>query len=217
VINATATGDRGVVSTAEALPLELGDDDHPFDDDPSVGSGVDERGSRADPVRVRAMVTEHFDFVWRSLVRLGVPRRDAEDALQQVFMVASRKLATIEPGRERGFLFGTALRLASRARRTEQRRREVLDGNEHERLDPAPSADDRIDQARARATVDAILAAMPLELRAVFMLFELEQMTMAEIAALLELPSGTVASRLRRAREHFQASVRRVSARERAT
>jgi RNA polymerase sigma-70 factor (ECF subfamily) len=168
---------------------------------------------RPAPARVHALVTEHVGFVWRSLVRLGVPRPDAEDAVQQVFIVASRKIDDIEPGRERAFLFGTALRIASRARRTAQRRREVLDGEPVERLDPAPGADEQLDRARARAELDAILDGMPLELRAVFVLFELEQVTMAEIATLLDLPPGTVASRLRRAREHFQAAARRLSAR----
>jgi RNA polymerase sigma-70 factor (ECF subfamily) len=166
-----------------------------------------------DPARLRALVTDHFGFVWRSLVRLGVPRADAEDALQQVFLVASQKLDAIEPGRERAFLFGAALRIASRARRTVQRRREVLDGEPVERPDPALRADELYERARARAALEEILEEMPLDLRAVFVLFELEQVTMAEIATLLDLPAGTVASRLRRAREHFQAAVRRLSAR----
>jgi RNA polymerase sigma-70 factor (ECF subfamily) len=45
---------------------------------------------------------------------------------------------------------------------------------------------------------------LSLELRAVFVLYELEDFTMAEIARTLELPPGTVASRLRRARETFE-------------
>lgn len=167
----------------------------------------------ADPARLRSLVTDHFEFVWRSLVRLGVPRPDAEDALQQVFLVASGKLGAIPSGHERAFLFGTALRLASRARRTHRRRREVLDGEPIEQLDPGPSVEDRLDRARARAVLETILDAMPLELRTVFVLYELEQVTMAEIAAILELPAGTVASRLRRAREHFQAATRRLAAR----
>jgi len=168
--------------------------------------------AQPDPALLRALVTEHFDFVWRSLVRLGVPRADAEDALQQVFLVASRKLRAIEPGRERSFLFGAALRIASRARRTQKRRREVLYGEPAERQDPGPGADELVDRARGRAELEAILDGMPIELRAVFVLFELEQETMAEIAALLELRAGTVASRLRRAREQFQAAVRRAAA-----
>jgi RNA polymerase sigma-70 factor (ECF subfamily) len=219
VIKALELGDVGAVTRGEALVF-------PGRDAEACASGQGARSSApgeaaegygADPARVRALVTEHFDFVWRSLLRLGVPRRDAEDTLQQVFLVASQKVRAIEPGRERAFLFGTALRLASRARRTHQRRREVLDGVPREPLDPAPGADDRLDEARARLAALAILDRMPLELRAVFVLFELEHMTMAEIAKMLELPPGTVASRLRRAREHFQASVRRLSARGRAT
>jgi RNA polymerase sigma-70 factor (ECF subfamily) len=57
---------------------------------------------------------------------------------------------------------------------------------------------------------------MPIELRVVFVLFELEEMTTAEIATLLEIPSGTVASRLRRARETFEDHVARVRARRMA-
>jgi RNA polymerase sigma-70 factor (ECF subfamily) len=163
--------------------------------------------------RVQALVTTHFDFVWRSLLRLGVQRPDADDALQQVFLVAARKIDAIELGRERTFLFGVALRIASRARRTQMRRREVLEGEPTGLADPALSPDERIDLARARAALDAILASMPLELRAVFVLYELERSTMAEIATVLDLPGGTVASRLRRAREHFQAAVRRLNAR----
>lgn len=177
-------------------------------------SGGDEAATAAEvALRVRALVTAHFAFVWRSLVRLGVPRSDAEDALQQVFLVASRKLDVIEAGREKAFLFATALRIASRARRTHERRREVLAPEPMEQLDPAAPVDELLDRARARAELEAILDDMPLELRAVFVLFELERITMAEIAGVLDLPPGTVASRLRRAREHFQAAVKRLAAR----
>lgn len=166
----------------------------------------------ADPERLRSIVTDNFDFVWRSLVRLGVARSDADDVLQEVFLVASRKLDTIEAGRERSFLFGVALRLASRARRTEQRRREVLDGESAAHVDPTPSVEHLLDRARARTELDAILDGMPADVRAVFVLFELEQMTMAQIADVLGAAPGTVASRLRRAREHFQAAMQRLAA-----
>ncbi|APR75245.1 RNA polymerase sigma factor RpoE [Minicystis rosea] len=174
-------------------------------DGPSATSGTT-------PGRVHALVTAHLSFVWRSLVRLGVPRADAEDAMQQVFIVAADRIDDIEVGRERAFLFGTAMRIASRARRTQQRRHEVLDAEPEDRIDPRAGAEELLDRARARAELDAILDGMPLELRAVFVLFELEQTTMAEIALLLDLPPGTVASRLRRARDHFQAAARRLTA-----
>ncbi len=172
-----------------------------------------EASSAADPARIRGLITKHADFLWRSLIRLGVPRADAADALQEVLLVASRRLDVIEACHERSFLYGIVLRIASRARRTQARRREVLDDVLGEHLDPTPGADDLLDQARARSALEGLLDALPIELRAVFTLFELEQLTMAEIAALLDLPPGTVASRLRRAREHFQDATRQLAAR----
>ena len=68
----------------------------------------------------------------------------------------------------------------------------------------APGADEQLDAARTRAVLDGLLAQMPIELRTVFVLYEIEEMTMAEMATMLELPPGTVASRLRRSRERFQ-------------
>ncbi len=68
------------------------------------------------------------------------------------------------------------------------------------------------DQLRARALMDSVLSAMPSELREVFVLFELEELAVAEVAELLSIPIGTVGSRLRRAREDFHERVRRLRA-----
>src|SRR5687768_18617033 len=78
----------------------------------------------ADPERTRALVDEHFRFVWRLLRRLGLAEADADDVAQQVFVVASRKLDVMMAGAERGFLYRTAVNLASRFRRTRGRRRD---------------------------------------------------------------------------------------------
>ncbi|MDX2091773.1 MAG: sigma-70 family RNA polymerase sigma factor [Kofleriaceae bacterium] len=67
-------------------------------------------------------------------------------------------------------------------------------------IDLAPSPAEVADRQRARAVLDRILDAMDDDLRAVFVLYELEELTMSEIANTLELTPGTVASRLRRAR-----------------
>src|SRR5262245_56918505 len=75
--------------------------------------------------RLRGLVAAHFDFIWRSLRRLGVPSTDVDDCTQQVFWVAARKLSLIHEGSERAFLFSTALRVASDARRSRMRRRGV--------------------------------------------------------------------------------------------
>ena len=160
--------------------------------------------------RLRAMVGEHFDFVWRALSRMTIPQAELADSVQQVFLVASRKLPAIAVGSERSFLLGTALRVASDVRRTLSRRREVPEeeGAEPSSLDPQP--DELAHQKRLRALLDGVLAAMPEDLRVVFVLFELEEMSTPEIAALLEIPVGTAASRLRRAREAFDRLVARI-------
>jgi RNA polymerase sigma-70 factor (ECF subfamily) len=161
--------------------------------------------------RLRAMLDQHFEFIWRQLRRLGLSPDLADDAAQQVFIVASRKLEAIVPGRERSFLLGTAIRVASDTRRASARRREVAGELPTDSIDPAPRADELLDHHRARAMLDDVLAKMPIDSRTVFMLFELEEMTMAEIAELLDLPLGTVASRLRRARAQFEVAIKRRS------
>ena len=191
---------------------------------------VKARGSE-DEARLRSIRDQNFEFVWRSVRRLGVPEADADDAVQQVFIVASRRLAAIAEGSERAFLFGTALRVASHARRAAKRRGEVplqedgsataasapgSSGEHASSIDFASSAEELIDQRRARAMLDDVLESLPMDMRAVFVLFELEEMTLAEIAALLDLPGGTVASRLRRGRELFQAEITRLKARRRS-
>ena len=75
--------------------------------------------------RMGALVAAHFDAVWRAVKRLGVPAGGVDDAAQEVFIVAARKLADIEVGRERGYLLGVAVRVASDARRAARRRGEI--------------------------------------------------------------------------------------------
>src|SRR6185503_12457631 len=84
------------------------------DEEPDTEAEVETAAQRR---RLRAMVEEHFDFIWRSLARMSVPETEIADCVQQVFLVASRKLSAIAQGSERSFLLGTALRVASDARR----------------------------------------------------------------------------------------------------
>jgi RNA polymerase sigma-70 factor (ECF subfamily) len=156
--------------------------------------------------RIRAIVAEHYGFLWRSLRRLGVPEADVEDAAQKCLCVIAERIDDVAEGREKSFLFGVALRVAQAARRTSRSRRDVLDDERIADVPaPDPDAGRQLDERRARAWLDAILDAMPMELRTVFVLYEVEEMTMAEVAAALEIPQGTVASRLRRARATFEA------------
>ena len=108
----------------------------------------------------------------------------------------------IRLGSERAFLFGTALRVARMSLRTE--RRWVLEEDMDVRLSLAPKTEELAERSRAIDLMDQVLARMELDLRTVFILFEIEGLTTPEIAGLLEIPLGTAASRLRRAREAFQ-------------
>src|SRR5688500_3740301 len=79
----------------------------------------------ADPARLRALFDANYEFVWRAARRLGVPMEAVDDAAQEVFLVAARKLDQIRPGADRSFLFGITLRVAADARRARRRRPEV--------------------------------------------------------------------------------------------
>lgn len=161
--------------------------------------------------RMREIVVHHYDFVWRSLRHLGLTPADADDAAQQVLIVVSQKLDLVVAGRERGFLFATAMRIASRWRRSRGRRREV-ENSEAVLEQQVSQGWNAADRAPARALLDQILQGMPEDMRIVFMLYEVEQFTMVEIASLLDVPAGTVASRLRRGRAHFREVVSRMDA-----
>jgi RNA polymerase sigma-70 factor (ECF subfamily) len=164
--------------------------------------------------RGRTLVDEHFDFIWRSLRRLGVSDAGVDDAAQRVFVVALRRLEDIEVGRERAFLFSTAMNVAADARRALARRREQADEQALDAaIDTTPTPDEVVDRKEARALLDEILDAMDSELRVVFVLFEIEGMTSPEIASLLGIRLGTAASRLRRSREQFHAIAKRARAR----
>jgi RNA polymerase sigma-70 factor (ECF subfamily) len=154
--------------------------------------------------RFSDLVRTEIDFVWRLLRRIGLSRPDADDAAQQVFIVASSKLAQVPVGKERNFLYGTALRVAANIRRGLRRRRlspvePPLDTAQEEDL-----PDEILERRRARALLDELLAELPDELARVLVLAEIEQLTLAAIAELEGIPPGTAASRLRRARATFR-------------
>jgi RNA polymerase sigma-70 factor (ECF subfamily) len=166
-----------------------------------------------DSARLTRVAQEHLDFVWRCLRRFGVPAADADDAAQQVFLVAADKLSEVPVERERAFLFATAARIAANARRSIRRRQSAYDSLSMAPEEPSVSQDELSDQLRARALLDQVMADMPEDLREVFVLFEIEEISIQDIAATLDIPIGTVGSRLRRARQAFQQAVTRHRAR----
>jgi RNA polymerase sigma-70 factor (ECF subfamily) len=150
------------------------------------------------------MVDVHFETVWRSLRRFGVDRSGLDDAAQHVFFVASRRLDEIERGGERQYLLGIALRVASEVRRKVGRNREVPIGDADLVEATAQDPDEALDQKRALALLATWVDEMPEILREAFVLFELEELNATDVARLLNIPVGTVASRVRRARKYIR-------------
>jgi RNA polymerase sigma-70 factor (ECF subfamily) len=139
--------------------------------------------------RFRAMVEEHFDFIWRSLRGFGVDSASVDDAAQQVFLIAAQKFDAIADGSQRAFLFATARGIAANARRSVARRREISDDKVlGYQADDQPNPEQLVATTRERLVLDRILAGLPEELCAVFILHELEGMTMSKIAD--ERPGG---------------------------
>jgi RNA polymerase sigma-70 factor, ECF subfamily len=163
--------------------------------------------------RLGALVRCHFAYVWRVLRRLGLPAGDADDVAQVVFLTASRRILDILPEAERAFLYKTAIHAAYKHRRTAERRREDPVEPCEAYPEPGPGPDELLDRRRARELLDAIVGAMPPDFRVVFVLYEIEGLTTTEIAELLGVPIGTVASRLRRARADFETRIARLEAR----
>jgi RNA polymerase sigma-70 factor, ECF subfamily len=154
----------------------------------------------------------HADFVWRSLARLGVHDDDLADTLQEVFLVVHRRLHTYDGSAKlTSWLFGICLRVARAYRRRAYRTRERPLSEARE-----PAVPDAYDVERAlaaRQQLAAILDAMPLEKRAIFVMFEIDGMSSQEIAESLDMPVGTVHSRLHAARRVFAQALGRMRAR----
>lgn len=194
MIRHDGTGDRTHVLLPAAAPIAHGI----LPDPASAAAG-----------RLNELVRAHVPFVWRALRRLGLSPADADDATQRVMLVLADRLADVDPGAERAFLSRTLTRMASRAHRTERRHpvAPLPDADAYPHRVPGP--DVLLEQRRAREELDALLSEMPFDLRAAFVLFEIEGCTQPEVAQALGVPRGTVASRLRRAREDFARRARR--------
>lgn len=154
--------------------------------------------------QLRELVDHHFDFIWRLLRRLGLARADADDGVQQVFMTATQKLERITPGSERTFLYGVALRVVANQRRKTRLRREENQQRALHAEGVSVAPDEAAALSQALALLDDVLSTLPEELSRVLVLSQIEQLGLAEIAKVENLPQGTVASRLRRARALFK-------------
>lgn len=152
--------------------------------------------------------SNHVAFVWRTLATFGVAPAQIEDAVQDVFVIVHRRLPEWDGGAAiTTWLFAIARRVASTyRRRVDAQRTTPLDDAE----EPASPADTfaAMSRAQAAATVMAILDTLDDDKRMVFALVELEQMSVPDVARLLNLNLNTAYSRLRLARQAFEVAVR---------
>jgi RNA polymerase sigma-70 factor (ECF subfamily) len=158
---------------------------------------------------------QHFDLVWRTLQRLGVASAAIDDALQDVFLVIHRQLPKFEQRSSlRTWIFGITLRVASdytrRGRRDEKTTSIDFDPRDESASDPL----EQRERSEAVALLYAALAELDPEKRAAFVLAELEEMSMAEVALSLGVNVNTVSSRVKAARRQFEAALRRLRAKD---
>ncbi len=175
------------------------------------------RKRSADDISFPELYERHFSFVWRSLCYLGVLEQDLADACQEVFIIVHRQLSTFE-GRSRltTWIFQICLNVTFDRARRAHLRHEVLAEAAIARIpsaapDPLAALEQRDELTRFQAALDG----MELDQRAVFVLFELEDLTGPEVAEALAIPLGTAYSRLRLARQAFEAALDRAEVQER--
>jgi RNA polymerase sigma-70 factor (ECF subfamily) len=153
---------------------------------------------------------EHVPYVWRSLKHLGVREADLEDVAHDVFIVVGRKLDGFEERSSlKTWIYGICLRTAADYRGRAFRRREVLHGElpaAAERSSPAVQ-ERELAGKRQRSRLVELLAALTVEQREVFVLYEIEELTMREVAEVLSCPLQTAYSRLHAARRSLKESL----------
>jgi RNA polymerase sigma-70 factor (ECF subfamily) len=164
-------------------------------------------------VDIGDLVAREYPAVWRFLRRLGIPLAQVDDAAQRVFARVIAQRERIVVGSERAYLMRAAFRSALEQQRDNKRwlsRSSETDADAISSTLPAP--DQTLAQREDLELLDRALCQLPPDLRAVFTLSELEELSFSEIALALQLPRGTVASRVRRAKERFTQAVRRLQA-----
>ena len=166
------------------------------------------------PVTFREVFEQNAPFVWRCLRRLGVPSGDVEDICQEVFVVVYRKLDHTGPP-ARAWLYGICLRKVWDYRRLARNRRERLTAEPPEPPVEATQAE-LVGRREARAVLDEVLAHLDPKQRDVFVLYEIEELPMAEVAEAIGCPLQTAYSRLHAARKGVTEAAARMRARRSA-
>lgn len=154
-----------------------------------------------------------LDYVHRTLRRLGAARSEADDLAQDVFVALHKCWNAYDPRRPlRPYLFGIALRIVGahhRKRNRERNREAQFQFIEVTATDAGP--ENALQTKQARALVLAALERVPIPRRAVLVMYDLDEIPVEDIAAVLGIPRFTVYSRLRKARREMAVAVRRLT------
>jgi RNA polymerase sigma-70 factor (ECF subfamily) len=173
----------------------------------SVALSFAEPSPGAPAIAVAEVFREHARVVFRTLRYLGVSEADVADAVQDVFVVVHDRGRSFE-GRSsvRTWLFGISVRVASRYRRRERRQREKTTP-----LGEIAAEVADLDRVEARSLLCRLLDRLDADKRAVFVLHEVEELKVEEVAELLEIPLGTAYLRLRAARQELEEAAGRLA------
>jgi RNA polymerase sigma-70 factor (ECF subfamily) len=187
---------------------------------PAVGPKLDvERPAQERAaLDVAAVYEQHFDFVWRTARRLGVRGAQIDDVVQEVFVIVHRSAAGFE-GRSklRTWLFAITRRVARDHFRSARRKPVELVGSEDPSDVTGRDPEAQVQALQGHRLLHALLDALDADKREVFVMVELEQMSMPEIAETLEINLNTAYARLRAARAAFEQALARHRARQRST
>jgi RNA polymerase sigma-70 factor, ECF subfamily len=167
-----------------------------------------------EPLGFEAVYERHFAFVWRNAQRLGVDPGLLDDVVQDTFVVVHRKLHAFERRAElKTWLFAILRRVIADYRRSVRRKPAGATAPaDLDRLRDAGGASDDASRVEAAELVGRVLGTLDADKREVFVLAELEQMTLAEIADALGINKNTAWSRLRAARQLFETELDRLEA-----
>jgi RNA polymerase sigma-70 factor (ECF subfamily) len=162
-----------------------------------------------------AVYDQYFRFVWTSARRLGVCTEAIDDLVQEVFIVIHAKLSTVrQPESLRSWIYGIVRRTVSSHRRSGGKDQGVflVPVEEGALAAHEPSPLEVAERSSQLELLSALLAGLSDVKREVFILAELEEMSVPEIAAALEIPLNTAYSRLRHARHEFETALARRTA-----
>ncbi|MBV9947818.1 MAG: sigma-70 family RNA polymerase sigma factor [Myxococcales bacterium] len=166
----------------------------------------------------RSIYDGYFDFVWSCVRRLGVPEEAVDDVVQEVFIVVHARLHTVErPASLRSWLYSVLRRTVSTYHRARQARaaRESPVATPGDQADPMqPSPLDLAVLGDDLKLLWRLLGELDPVKREVLVLAELEEMTAPEVAEATGVPLNTAYSRLRAARQDFDAAFARSAARQ---